>query len=127
MLEVLQSVLEIPAVRSLRARVREATYDIGDKKVLYNSGGDVTRLAEDLYAVIRENHTTGSSNLENDQIRQILTDLHTGREPSDAQYGVIQALERKYSAKLKALRASPDHQGQDYSKTAPEGAGRIVK
>lgn len=114
---------------SMLERLREASYPTPDGKnaVQYTSGGDTTRDASDLYAVLKETHSTGTSNLENDQVRQILTDLNNNKALDDAQWGVMKALMAKYSSQIAKLRASPDHHGQDYLKVAPEGTGRLVK
>ena len=108
--------------------LREATYATpSGKQILYNSGGDLTRQVADLYAVVNENHVTGSSNLENDQLRAILTDLAAGKpDLSDAQWGLVQRLLEKYKDELAAARKSPDRNGQDYSAVPPEGTGRVV-
>ena len=116
-----------PYEKAVLERLREASYTNADgSKVLYSSGGDSYRDAADLYAILSENHTTGSSNLENDQVRQILTDLRAGKDLDNAEWGVLKTLLAKYRTQLAALRASPDHQGQDYTAVAPEGTGRLI-
>jgi hypothetical protein len=107
--------------------LREATYDVPDgSKVQYSSGGDTFKAASDLYAVLDELAPSGSSNLANDQVRQMLSDLQAGKDLSDAQWGALTELLQKYAKQLAALRASPDKNGQDYTAVAPEGTGRLI-
>jgi hypothetical protein len=109
------------------ARLREATYDVPDgSKVQYSSGGDVYRDACDLYAILDEVAPSGSSNLENDIVRQLLTDLRQGKAPNGQQWGALRALLEKYARELAALRASPDKGGQDFVGGAAPGTGRVI-
>jgi hypothetical protein len=89
--------------------------------------GDTYRQAARLYAVLDETHETGTSNLENDQVRQMLTDMQSGKPLDDAQNGVLQRLWRKYAAKVSAYEGTGDFKGQDYLSTVPQGVGRIVE
>jgi hypothetical protein len=115
------------ATRDLVARLREATYPAGDGKtaVMYDSG-DLYAEACDLYAVLGEEAPSGSSNLENDKIRAILTDLQSHKPLSAVQYGVLDELLRKYSGALAKLRSSPDKDGQDFVSSPDPATARLV-
>lgn len=106
--------------------LREGSYTNADGSVIAYQDAQTVRDAQDLYAILEEQGPSGSSNLENDQVRGILTALHAGRL-DDAQWGVLRHLTQKYASELKALRASPDRKGQDYSAVTPVGTGRVIK
>jgi hypothetical protein len=119
----IKSAIRLPA-DAIR-RLREGSYQLPDGRSVSFTDAQTLTDARDLYAVLKEQHMTGSSNLENDIVRQILTDLTAGNI-SAAQHGALNALLVKYRGAISKLRASPDHQGQDYGKVAPLGTGRIT-
>lgn len=121
--KVLAGLAEMPAEDLVR--LREGSYQTPDGKTVQFTDAETLRDARDLYAVLKEEHGTGSSNLENDQCREIVTDLQAGKPLDNAQFGALQTLLAKYRGAIAKLRASPDHQGQDYGRTAPEGKGRL--
>lgn len=107
--------------------VREEFYENVDGSRIAFLGPQTVQDARDLYAVLQEEGPSGSSNLENDQVRAILTNLHAGRDLDDAQWGVMRHLTEKYASQLAKLRASPDRNGQDYASVAPLGTGRVIR
>ncbi len=108
--------------------MREGSYRNADGSRIAYPDRQTVQDARDLYAILQEQAPSGSSNLENDQVRAILSDLLSGQpDLSDAQWGVLKHLTGKYAAQLKALRASPDRRGQDYSKVVPVGTGRVLE
>lgn len=108
--------------------MREGSYTNADGSVIAVVDKQTVQDARDLYAVLEEQGPSGSSNLENDQVRAILSALLSGQpDLDDAQWGVLRHLTEKYAPQLAKLRASPDHGGQDYSRVAPTGTGRVIK
>jgi hypothetical protein len=108
------------------ARLREGSYTTETGQNVSFTDGQTRTDAQDLYAVLKEEHATGSSNLENDIARQILTDLSAGKPLDNAQWGALHALLAKYAPQIAKLRASPDHHGQNYDAVAPDGKGRLA-
>lgn len=107
--------------------LREGSYTNADGSVIAYLDAQTVQDARDLYAVLQEQAPSGSSNLENDQIRAILTSLQAGQQLDDAQWGAFHHLRDKYASALTALRASADRKGQDYSAVAEPGTGRVMK
>lgn len=96
---------------------REASYETGDGQHVYYDDGpagkETLRDAADLYAVLDENHDTGSPNLENDQARGILGRLQSGAGLGEVHIGQLRKLMAKHAAAIAELRRSRDRDGQD--------------
>ncbi len=106
--------------------IREGSYPAPDGRSVYYVDDDTMRDAADLAAVLKEDHTTGSPNLENLQARNILDHLQTGAGLGEVQIGTLRKLMAKHQAKIAALRASGDRDGQDYLDVADPGSARIA-
>lgn len=103
-------------------RLHEATYQLADgRSVWYDDGRESLRDAADLYAVLDEQHRTGSPNLENQQALTILNRLQSGQGLAEVHVGTLQKLLAKHQPAIDRLRASRDRQGQDLLDVASDG------
>jgi hypothetical protein len=108
-------------------RLREGTYTTGrgNPRVYFQDRGTVRDVA-DLYAVLKEEASTGSPNLENELARAWLEKLQQGALLSNEQLAKLFELMEKYGDEIKAFRASSDR-SQDIL-NVPDGANaRLVK
>jgi hypothetical protein len=87
---------------------------------------ELQRQATVLYSILKEEAPSGSSNMENDVVRQLLTDLWQNKPLNNAQHGALAQLLRKYAPQIAAAQKSEDYDGQDYLHTPPEGQGRVT-
>lgn len=94
-------------------RVREGSYPIPGGVVEFCDADTIREIA-DLYVVAEEDYKTGTSNLANDQLRQMLTDVFQGKNLSAVQWNVLKRLRNRYATEYAALNAKPDKDGQDY-------------
>lgn len=107
--------------------LREGSYPTPDGEgSVYYVDDSTMRDAADLAAVLNEDHVTGSPNLENLQARNILDHLQTGAGLGEVQIGTLRKLVAKHRAKITALRASGDREGQDYLDVADPGSARMT-
>jgi hypothetical protein len=107
--------------------LREAAYQVADgRAVYYDDGPQTLRDAADLGAVLDENHSTGSPNLENLQARNLLDRLQTGQGLSEHHIGTLRGLLSKHAAKIDAFRKR-GRDGQDSLAQASAGSdSRII-
>lgn len=110
------------------AGVREAAYALPDgRSVWYDDSRTSLQDAADLYAVVPEQASSGSPNLENLQARHILDRLQTGQGLGETHIATLRGLLKKHKPKIEALRRSPDRQGQDMLALAVDGpSARII-
>ena len=107
--------------------LREGTYQLGDgRSVYYDDGPGTLRDAADLYAVLDEEHKTGSPNLENAQAKQILDMLQSGGGLGMVHIGTLRKLLTKHAAAIAKLRKSPDRDGQDPPDVASAGPESLI-
>lgn len=108
-------------------RLREASMELHDGRHVYYDDGPMGRAtlqdAADLSAVLAENHTTGSPNLENMQARHILDRLQTGQGLGQVHLGTLVSLLRKHRGQVEQYRATRNRDGQDPMVVASDGAG----
>lgn len=115
------------SARRLLTLLREGVLNTADGTKVYYQDDQTLRDALDLYAVTREQHDTGSPNLENDQAREIVHSLQRGGGLSEVQIGKLRQLLAKYAAEIKQLRASPDRHGQDFLDVPDHATARIIQ
>lgn len=108
--------------------VREGTYQTHDgRQVYFDDGKQSLQDAADLYAVLSENHKTGSPNVENQQALHILARLQSGDGLGELHIGTLTALLRKHGKAIAARRAARNRDGQDLLAMAPDGpAARMM-
>ncbi len=110
--------------RDLLSVVREGTYGVGQQ--VYYEDANTYKDVTDLYTVLSQEIGNGTPNLENSQVEGIAASIQDGYPLSDVEIGVLQRLLAKYKTQIDALRASPDHAGQDYLAVPDPGTARIV-
>jgi hypothetical protein len=111
--------------RQLISRLREGAYTNPDGSQVMYTDKDTLRQLYDLYAILPEQGPSGSSNLPNDQVRTMLSDIQNGQPLSDAQLGALRGLLAKYKSELAAFVAS-GRSGQDYGDVVAPGTGRLI-
>jgi hypothetical protein len=106
--------------------VREAAYQTHDgRAVFYDDGRESLRDAADLYAVLEEQHGTGSPNVENLQAMHILGRLQTGEGLGAVHVGTLRGLLNRHAKAVSAHRKNRD--GQDLLAMASAGSdSRII-
>jgi len=105
-----ESLIDLPGVP-----MREASFggENGTPEVLYEDQ-ELRDLVHDLYSILDENRDTGSPSLENSQVLAMVEAVGRNQSLSTVQIGLLKGLLVKYAAPIKALRESPDREGQDY-------------
>lgn len=106
--------------------LREGTYQSNGKSVYYDDGPGTLQDAADLYAVLNEDHQTGSPNLENGQAKAILDMLQSGGGLGVVHLGTLQKLFAKHADKVAKLRKSPDRDGQNPLAMASAGPDSLI-
>jgi hypothetical protein len=102
--------------------VREATYQLNDgRHVYYDDGKESLRDAADLYAVLDEQHKTGSPNVENQQALHILARLQSGDGLGEMHIGTLTGLLRKHAGAIDKYRKARGQDGQDLLSVASAG------
>jgi len=113
-------------LQGVLGRVREGTYGAPGQPQVYFEDASTYADVTDLYSVLAQERGNGTPNLENSQIEGIAASIQDGYLLSDVEIGVLQRLLAKYREQIDALRASPDHEGQDYTAVPDPGTARIV-
>lgn len=102
-------------------------YTNADGSTVQFTDPDLIRSATDLYTILHAELPTGDTNLENDQVRQMLTDMRAGKPLDVAQHGVLRQLLAKYADDLAELQATSDKRGQDYFNVPDDSQGRVSR
>lgn len=106
--------------------MREGTYGVPGGSQTYYEDGQTRQDVSDLYACVPELTPAGSPNLENSKLRGILENVEHGRQMSNVELATVRELLGKYADQVKALRASPDRQGQDLHHVPDAASARVV-
>jgi hypothetical protein len=117
---------EVRARRMIR-RLREGSYSSkvnGASVSVPFTDAETTRDVHDLYVVLSELHSSGSPNLEIQQARQLIAGLEEGRSLSTVEQALLGRLLARHASEIRALRRSPDKQGQDFAAVPTAGTGR---
>jgi hypothetical protein len=115
-------------VGALGVTMREGSYG-GDEfgtAENYYAGSETLPLLQDLLTCLPVTLDNGTPNLENEQVKVMIEDLGRGHTLSVVAIGKMKDLVVKHAAEIKALRASRDKQGQDYSSVPDPATGRQV-
>ncbi len=106
--------------------MREGTYGVDGGPQTYYEDAQTRQDVSDLYACVPELTPAGSPNLENSKLRGILENVEHGRQMSNVELATVRELLDKYADQVKALRASPDREGQDLHHVPDPSQARVV-
>lgn len=106
--------------------LREGTYQAGKDHLVYFQDADTIADAAHLYAVLKEEADTGSPNLENELVRDMLQQLQLGQALGGDQLGKLLELLDKYADEIKAFRDNPDT-SQDIMAVPDPNTARIIR
>lgn len=125
----LDALLEAPfrlRESAVKVPLREGTYQAGKEHEVYFQDGQTLADVAHLYAVLKEDADTGSPNLENELVREMLHSLQLGQTLSNDQLGKLFELLAKYADEIAAFRDDPDS-AQDILAVPDGGTARIVR
>jgi len=107
-------------------RLREGTYQAGEDHEVYYQDDSTLADAAHLYAVLKEDADTGSPNLENELVREMVRQLQLGQLLGGDQVGKLLELLDKYADEIAAFRADPDN-AQDVLAVPDANTARIIR
>lgn len=118
------SLANLDALMQAPVRLREGTYEAAGHTVYFQDDQTIEDAAH-LYAVLKEEAATGSPNLENELVREMLQQLQLGQALGGDQLGKLLELLDKYAEQIKAFRDDPDS-AQDIMAVPDGNTARIL-